>query len=134
MRFSITGPVTIDGNGSGPGAGNTIVDGGDLWQLFSVASTATTATFTDLRLQNAFLDARAGGAGAALRTDAAATLLDGVVVTENAIDGLGDGRGAGVFAGNSAGTLTRRGQRHQRQRRSPPTATTTAPASRATPR
>ena len=106
IGFSITGPVTIDGNGSGPGAGNTIVDGGDLVQLFSVASTATTATFTDLRLQNAFLDARAGAAGAALRTDAAVTLLDGVVVTENAIDGLGDGRGAGVFAGNSTGTLT----------------------------
>jgi hypothetical protein len=104
--LSITGPITIDGNGSGPGAGNTIVDGGDLWQLFSVASTATTATFTDLRLQNAFLDTRSGGGGAALRTDAGATLLDGVVVTENAIDGLGDGRGAGVFAGNSTGTLS----------------------------
>ena len=55
--LSITAQVTIDGNGSGSGAGNTIVDGGDAVQLFSVASTATAVTFADLRLENGFLDA-----------------------------------------------------------------------------
>ena len=102
----IKGPITIEGNGSGPGAGNTIVDGGDLTQLFSVASTATSASFIKLRLQNAFRDARESATGAALQTEAGGTTLDGVVVTENAISGLGDGRGAAVFAGNGAGELT----------------------------
>ncbi len=76
-------------------------------QLFSVGSAASVVTFSDLRLQNGFLDARVGAAaGAALRTDAPATLLDSVVITDNAIDGPGDGRGAGVFASDGAGTLT----------------------------
>ena len=108
--------VTIDGNGSGPGADDTIVDGGDAVQLFSVGSTASVVTFSDLRLQNGFLDAPVSGAGAALRTDAPATLLDSVVITRQRDRRPRRRAGRRCLRERWRRHPDRREQRHQRQR------------------
>ena len=99
--LEVTGPVTIDGNGSS-GASPTVIDGQDSIRPFLVQSGSSTTTFKDLRVEDGF----AADPGGAIRTDATTT-LDNVVVTSSGVTGnTGVLKGGGIFSSSAGATLT----------------------------
>jgi hypothetical protein len=103
--LAVSEPVSITGQGSGAGAGNTIIDGGDATRLLSfTGSTGELSTLTAMRLQNGgVLAAGALGAGILTGTD---LTLSNVVVTSNLTSGTGNAEGAGIRSSDSDDTLT----------------------------
>jgi hypothetical protein len=104
--YSITTPMTIDGNGSS--AVGTVIDGLDSNRLLLISGAATPVTLKDLRLQNGHVANPSGGGdgGAAVKNDAASLALDNVTVTSNTVDGTGVGQGAGIFDPDTADVIS----------------------------
>jgi hypothetical protein len=99
----IVHPTVIDGNGSGSGAGDTVIAGNDTFPLFLTGVSASNVTLKDVRLRDGGSGSTNGGAAIEFLGNGS---LINVTATSNVTSGVTSISGGAVKSAGASNTLT----------------------------